>query len=233
VNLPRRRRSRPRGRARLALTGDFPATDRDITEAIEAAGPAPWDGATVPLSALRGESHYTPGDFLPPGVIPVAIKQRGQDTDPFARLRAPAAFPALPPAPPPQRQPDCAIPTINRDGSIGLLCGIDLWRIHFDPEAARARHGFDALRSSALTAGWRPDAYGRWACPRCKMNPAYATPQPLAHYHPGAYGGRGRMMTGHGGYRDAQFWLQVQAEHEVLRRTRDGATHGRHHRAGA
>jgi hypothetical protein len=160
-----------------------------------------------------------------------------QDTQPLARLRAqptytphaPDTFPALPDAP--ARQPDCAIFTILPAGGFGLLCGIDRWRRHADPETAHARHSFDALRASALDAGWRPDAYGRWACPRCKMDPAYVTPQPLAHWHPDGPGGRGRMMTGHGGYRDAQFWLQVEAEHEVLRRTADGARHGRH-RAG-
>jgi len=60
MSLPFRRRSRPRGRARLALTGDFPAADRDITEAMQAIPPAPWDGTTVPLTALRGQPHYTP-----------------------------------------------------------------------------------------------------------------------------------------------------------------------------
>ena len=60
TGLPFRRRSRPRGRARLALTGDFPAADHDITEAMQAIPAAPWDGTTVPLSALRGEPHYTP-----------------------------------------------------------------------------------------------------------------------------------------------------------------------------
>ena len=62
MNLRRRRRSRPRGRARLALTGDFPAADRDVTEAIQAIPPAPWDGTTVPLAALRGQPHYAPPD---------------------------------------------------------------------------------------------------------------------------------------------------------------------------
>ena len=52
MKLPRRRSSRTRGAARLALTGDFPATDHDITEAMQAIPPAPWDGTTVPLSEL-------------------------------------------------------------------------------------------------------------------------------------------------------------------------------------
>ena len=115
---------------------------------------------------------------------------------------------------------------------VGLLCGIDLWRRHDDPEIAHVRYGvFDALRDSALRAGWRLDAGGVWNCPRCKMNPAYRTPQPLAHWHPDAYSGRGSHITGHDGYQDAQFWLQVQAENVVLERTRDGVRNGRH-RAG-
>lgn len=77
MNLPRRRSSRPRGRARLALTGDFPATDHDVTEAIQAAPPAPWDGATYDWGAHP----------LPAGVWPVAVKQHGQDTEPLAMLR--------------------------------------------------------------------------------------------------------------------------------------------------
>ncbi len=62
MKLPRRRSSRPRGRARLALTGDFPADGRDITEAMQAIEPAPWHGATVPLAALRDQPHYAPPD---------------------------------------------------------------------------------------------------------------------------------------------------------------------------
>jgi hypothetical protein len=63
MSLPRRRRGRPRGRARLALTGDFPATDHDITEAMEAIPPAPWDGTTISLSDLRGQPRYPHGHF--------------------------------------------------------------------------------------------------------------------------------------------------------------------------
>jgi hypothetical protein len=75
VNLPHRRRSRPRGAARLALTGDFPPDGRDITEAL-----ADYDGATYQWPAP------------PDGVTPVAIKQAGQDTQPLARLRAQPSY---------------------------------------------------------------------------------------------------------------------------------------------
>jgi hypothetical protein len=65
MKLPRRRSSRPRGAARLALAGDFPG-DHDITQAMQAIPPAPWDGTTIPLSALRGQPHYTPDQPRPP-----------------------------------------------------------------------------------------------------------------------------------------------------------------------
>ena len=69
MNLPRRRNSRPRGTARLALTGDFPAADRDITEAMQAIPPAPWHGTTVPLTELRGQPHYTPPAVPRPPIL--------------------------------------------------------------------------------------------------------------------------------------------------------------------
>jgi len=69
MNLPRRRNSRPRGTARLALTGDFPATDHDITEAMQAIPPAPWHGTTVPLTELRGQPHYTPPAVPRPPIL--------------------------------------------------------------------------------------------------------------------------------------------------------------------
>ena len=65
MKLPRRRSSRPRGAARLALAGDFPDDGRGITEAIQAIPPAPWHGTTMPLSELRGEPHYPRSDFRP------------------------------------------------------------------------------------------------------------------------------------------------------------------------
>ena len=46
MNLPRRRSSRPRGRARLALTGDFPDTGESVTEILDRVRPADYDGRT-------------------------------------------------------------------------------------------------------------------------------------------------------------------------------------------
>lgn len=155
------------------------------------------------------------------------------------------------PLPPPAPRPyDAAIFTILPGGGFGLLCGIDLWRRHADPEAAWYRSQFDALRVSALRAGWRPDAYGRWCCPRCLMDPAYAAARPVAHWHPGAAHARtgpGSSVSReywqqepateyHGdaaaaliaGDPAAEFWFQVEAEVGVLCRTAEGALHGRH-----
>jgi hypothetical protein len=85
MSLPFRRRSRPRGQARLALTGDFPGTDHDITEAIQAIPPAPWHGTTVPLQALRGQPRYAPAEDWELAEIEAHI------TPPAAVLRMPQA----------------------------------------------------------------------------------------------------------------------------------------------
>jgi hypothetical protein len=216
---PFRRSTRPE------FTGDFNADGYAITGALPAAGPADWDGTAIEFTGASGTglpdtaplAHHL---AAMPGYEDAGIPE------PIIRYRpAPDMFPALPAAAQPRR-PDCAIFTILPAGGFGLLCGIDRWRRHADPETMHARHCFDALRASALAAGWRPDAYGRWTCPRCKMDPAYVTPQPVAHWHPDGHDGRGRMITGHGGYRDGQFWLQAEAENEVFRRTRDGEPAG-------
>lgn len=47
MTLPFRRRSRPRGRAQLALTGDFSDTGESVTEILERVRPADYDGTTV------------------------------------------------------------------------------------------------------------------------------------------------------------------------------------------
>ena len=46
MTLPRRRRSRPKGRARLALAGDFPDTGETVTEILDRVKPASYDGRT-------------------------------------------------------------------------------------------------------------------------------------------------------------------------------------------
>ena len=46
MTLPRRRRSRPKGRARLALAGDFPDNGETVTEILDRVKPASYDGRT-------------------------------------------------------------------------------------------------------------------------------------------------------------------------------------------
>lgn len=201
VTLPGFRSRRQR---ETANAGGFPDTGETIPQIRDRVRPPSYDSTAITFTGASGAGLHPDAIYGPPQPAPPA---------------------------PPQRRPDCAI-WVFIPGGVGLLCGIDLWRRHDDPEIAHVRYGvFDALRDSALRAGWRLDAGGVWNCPRCKMNPAYRTPQPLAHWHPDAYSGRGRHITGHDGYQDAQFWLQVQAENVVLERTRDGVRNGRH-RAG-
>jgi hypothetical protein len=92
MTLPRRRSSRPRGRARLAITGDFPAADHDITEAMQAIPPAPWDGITWHQPA--GTQTVTFGGASDIGVMP------GEDTEPVTRSRG--VMKVYPPGPTPR-----------------------------------------------------------------------------------------------------------------------------------
>ena len=46
MTLPRRRRSRPKGRARLNLAGDFPDNGETVTEILDRVRPAGYDGRT-------------------------------------------------------------------------------------------------------------------------------------------------------------------------------------------
>ena len=201
-----------------------------------------WDGTTIEWGGASGAG-------LPGGD---ALYRR-----PGAAARIRQAITAEETAPwpePPARPPDGAIWTILPGGGFGLLCGMDLWRRHADPEAAWYEDYFDALRVSALRAGWHPDLFGRWCCPRCQDDPFYTAPHPLAHYHPGvphALAGpdpfesvrfwNARAATEHhedaaaawiDGDPAAEFWLRAEAEQAMLCRTAEGALHGRHE-AGA
>jgi hypothetical protein len=106
VTAPRFRRHRSSDGRRPAFAGDFTDDGRDITEVLEAAGPPAWDGATMPLSGLRGQPRYTPAAD-PAEDYRQAIAQANAKpaVAPLARLRAqphgPDMFPALPPGPPP------------------------------------------------------------------------------------------------------------------------------------
>ena len=77
MNLPRRRRSRARGAARLTAVNDVQAAGRWLSQLQT----DPADGATAPLAALRGEPRYTPpgnrafmpppGDRTPAAILPM------------------------------------------------------------------------------------------------------------------------------------------------------------------
>jgi hypothetical protein len=225
VTLPSFRRKRP-----PVLIDEF-RVDEAATGTI---GRVPdWDATTVTFT----------------GVSAIGL---GPDAQPFARPPDPETLPALPPPPEPVRRPvdDAIFVIIWSARGFGLLCGMDLWRRHADPEAAHYRNQFDALRVSALRAGWLPDRHGRWCCPRCVAEPSYATPKPLDHYHPGVVHARAAAdpavsrgfwearpaIDYHRDAADAfaagdpaaEFWFRVEAEAEVLARTADGAWHGRH-----
>ena len=204
MSLPFRRRSRPRGQARLALAGDFPDPDQTITDMLHAAGPADWDGTTIEFT---GASIIG----LPEGVHAFAVKQHGSDTEPLARYQpAPAAFRALPDAdylpPVPVTMPavigdELRLPVIwcEMPGCIG-------W--HHDPASA----GFADARDHADAAGWRTDALGRLACPDCQQGRAdYRTPQPVTWHHPAV--ARGWHERGDLPSDDALFRLEVKAEY--------------------
>jgi hypothetical protein len=98
MNLPFRRSGRPRGPARLALTGDIPETGESVTEAIQAAPPAPWDGTTIEFSGASGAglpdtaplAHHL---AAMPGYEDAGIPE------PVTRLRAQPRY--QPPQPPP------------------------------------------------------------------------------------------------------------------------------------
>jgi hypothetical protein len=122
--FPRRRTSRPRGRAQLALTGDFP-DDRDIADTLAAVGPPDWDGTTITFGGASGTGLDPAAVYSAPAPLAIAPppKEEAETSElynkrarrvvgppadgaaPFTWLRAdgrrPAMFPALPAAGPP------------------------------------------------------------------------------------------------------------------------------------
>ena len=210
------------------------------------AGRAPEWGA--PTMTFAGSSGTVPA----PVTMTQAPRAHGTPLD----------VPAGPPEPPPGRPHDAAmfeVAEIDGVSQLVLLCGAEDERSplrgrHTDPAVNYFAHAYDALRVSALRAGWRPDLFGRWCCPRCVMDPAYAAAKPLAHWHPGvphAQTGADsfepvrfwleRAATEHhwdasaafaAGDPAAEFWFRAEAELDMLTRTAQAAVHGRHE-AGA
>ena len=103
MSLPRRRRTRPRGAARLALTGDIPAASETDTDAIGWARPD-WDGRTYEWggasdAGLPGGAYPLPAPPAPPRTHSAAgkgwtmtVRTDGPGGPWNARLRAAHTF---------------------------------------------------------------------------------------------------------------------------------------------
>ena len=243
MTLPFRRGSRPRGQARLALTGDFPGTDRDITAELARTEPADWDGTTIDFTGASGTglpggiaydaaTGRTAGPAFPDGITAIAIKMTGHDTEPLRRLRAQPAPRQHILAPVPVTEPavigdDLRLPVIWCE-----MPSCISW--HHDPDAAGER---DA-RDRAAAAGWRTDALGRLACPDCQQaRPDYRTPQPVAWHHPKVarqWHEHGRPLREEDAFRlgaEAELGRRVSRENPALARAIAGATARHHHQA--
>jgi hypothetical protein len=235
MSLPFRRRSRPRGAAGLALAGDIPATSEADTEQwLSQIRPADYDGSTViftgasepgqPDPAPRAEptARYQPA----PAAFPALHDTPPRDTGPLQRLPRIARVAQRPR---PQRPADAAIFTWSTLISQHImLCGTCPPRRrsrHADPTAATMPFTFEALRDSAYDAGWRLDAFGRWACKACQDTPAYWSPRPVTHFHPEV--GR-RRHAGQDVPPHAEATAIAIVEHGLLRDvTRAAAKHAR------
>lgn len=215
---------RRRHERKLALNGDFPDTGESVTEVLERVRPAGYDARTYTWQGASGTG-------LPDGVV--AVKRYGEDTEPLARLRArgqhagDAAGRALRqgtaielPPPPPPPEPERA--KIGDELRLPLMW-CDMPSCIQRHEAPAALGEADA-RARAIDAGWRIDALGRMACPRCQQaDPGYRPAGQVVHWHPDAHRARGHIMTTPGGNRgaDAEFWARALAEHDQIRRARD------------
>jgi len=181
-----RRNTRPEFR------GDFPDTGESVTDILDRVRPADYDGTTVifagasepgqPDPAPRAEpvTRYQPA----PVAFPV-LHDTPRDTGPFQRLPRIARVAQRPR---PQRPADAAIFTwsalISQHIMLCGTCPPGRRSRHADPTAAAMPFTFEALRVSAHDAGWRLDAFGRWACRACQDTPAYWSPRPVTHFHP-------------------------------------------------
>lgn len=197
MTSPRFRRHRSRDGRKPVPGGGYPDDDLSITEVIAAVAPE-WDGATFglpvpaapfsstqPLALLRARPGYAPPapdmfPALPPD--PPAAPPGPRETGPQQRL---PRMTRVRERPRPQRPADGAIfAWVPSTGQHVLLCGICLWRRHADPDAASMPFGFETLRESAAAAGWRLDAFARWACPACQATARYHAPHAVTHSHP-------------------------------------------------
>ena len=236
MSLPFRRRSRPKGAAGLTLVGDFPDTGESVTDILDRVRPADYDGSTVifagasepgqPDPAPRAEpaARYQPAPAALPALRDIPAPAR--ETGPMQRLPRIARVAQRPR---PQRPADEAIFTWSAlIGQHIMLCGTcppGRRSRHADPTAAAMPFTFEALRTSAHDAGWRLDAFGRWACPACQDTPAYWSPRPVTHFHPEI--GR-RRHAGQDVPPHAEATAIAIVEHGLLRDvTRAAAKHAR------
>lgn len=88
MRLPRRRSSRPRGRARLALTGDFPDTGESVTEILGRVRPADYDGTTV-IFAGASDAGLPDGGIYPAPVPPRTQSAAGRGWSMIVRTDGP------------------------------------------------------------------------------------------------------------------------------------------------
>jgi hypothetical protein len=216
--MSRRPRDRRRA-AKLTLAGDFP-DDHAITEAMAAAGPAPWNGTT-----WDGANDI--------GVMAIAISPPGPAPLDGYQPR-PAAFPALHAVPGPGAAPVLAAVPVTEAAVIGdelrlpvVWCEMPRC-INFDHD--RGSLGERDARDRAMAAGWRADALGRLACPPCQQSRGdYRTPQPVSWHHPEVarrWHAR-EPLTDTGAFRlgvEAELGRRISYEDPALARAIAGAT---------
>jgi hypothetical protein len=202
MNLPRRRRSRPKGRARLALAGDFPDTGESVTEILERVRPADYDGSTVifegasdagqPDTAVQPFEQAETGTLYENATPPPRA-------EPVARLRAEPAY--RPPVPAGYAATTGPIPAIGRPAvSIGdALTRDDTWGPKLAPlpcghcgtpppvpagilERTRIIGHVNWL---AARDGWAFDYDMTWTCPDCQRGEAWKARQGQLELHRG------------------------------------------------
>jgi hypothetical protein len=188
VTLPFRRRSRPRGAARLAPVGDIPDTSEADTDILQRAD---YDGRTYepPAPVLPWG-----GPALPHGVTPVAVEEATPDTQPLARLRAQPRYQ------PPQQPPPAGynattgpMPALGRPAiSIGdALTRDDQWGPKLAPlpcghcgtpppvpgDILERTRILGLINWLAVQAGWRYDTDFIWTCPPCQQDKTWKARQ--------------------------------------------------------
>jgi hypothetical protein len=200
MKLPRRRSGRPRGRARLALAGDFPDTGETVTEILDRARPADYDGTTVifegasdagqPDDRFHGKPGTAGSRFFPP------ITARAEDEQaaaPPARLRAQPRYQPQPPPPAGYSATTGPMPAVGRLApAIGdALTHDEKWGPMLAPlpcgwcgtpppvpagilERTRIIGHVNWL---AARDGWRFDYDMTWTCPQCQQGEAWRARQ--------------------------------------------------------